>query len=60
MDKDDNYRGPESIGYAVFPRRGRAYHATFEGRKIEISVSEKGRNMRIFVDGTEWEEANNG
>lgn len=26
-------------------------------RRIQISVTEKGRNLRIFVDGIEWKAA---
>lgn len=50
----DNYRGPSQIAYAVFPGKGRSYHAEFEGRKFEVSFSEKGKRMRVFADGVEY------
>lgn len=53
MDNDE-YKGPDRIGYAVFPGRGTTYNAVFEGRQIELYFTEKQRKLRVFVDGKEW------
>lgn len=50
----DDYRGPSQIAYVAFPGKGRAYHAEFEGRKVQVSFSEKGKRMRVFVDNVEF------
>jgi hypothetical protein len=47
------YRGPDSISWATFPGRGRSYRMTVEGHDVEVSVSEKAKRVRVFVDGKE-------
>lgn len=49
----DQYQGPQSISWAVFPGRGRSYRIDLEGHAVELSVSEKGQRVRVFVDGKE-------
>lgn len=50
---EDEYRGPETVSYMRWPGRGRSYHMLIEGHDVQFSVSEKGKRVRVFVDGKE-------
>lgn len=54
MAEKDPFNGPREVGYAIFPGRGMAYHARYEGHDVQVSFSEKKNRMRIHVDGVEW------
>lgn len=47
------YEGPTEIGYANFPGRGTSYHFTISGHDIQIAISPKRKNVRVFVDHEE-------
>ena len=50
----DEYRGPTEIGYFSSPR-GTSYTMNVEGHYIEIYVTPKRRQVRVFVDHEKWE-----
>lgn len=50
----DNYEGPSSIGYALWPGRGTTYMMNFADHKVEVYLTEKRKKIRVYVDGKEW------
>ena len=52
-------RGPTEVGYFSSPR-GTSYTMNIEGHYIEIYLTPKRKQVRVFVDGYEWKKPNNG
>ncbi|MBB0990046.1 hypothetical protein G6009_00890 [Dietzia sp. SLG510A3-30A2] len=51
----DEYRGPTSIGHFTMPGRGTSYHMDFEGEhNVQVYITEKRKQIRVFVDHEEW------
>ena len=49
---DDLVRG--GISRFTVPGRGTSYTATYGGHQVQVYVTEKRKDIRIFVDGEEW------
>lgn len=47
-DVSDPYLGLAKI------RGSDVVHIDHKGRRVEVSISPKGSNVRVFVDGEEW------
>ena len=55
------YRGPKEISHYTRPGRGTTYTMQFErGHTVEVYVTEKRKQIRMFVNGYEWKKADNG
>lgn len=53
------HRGPTEVGYFSSPR-GASYTMNIEGHYIEIYVTAKRKQVRVFVDGYVWKKVGNG
>ena len=50
-------RGLTTIGFDSRPCRGTSYLFDLEGREIQVEVTAKRKQVRVFVDGDEWKKA---
>lgn len=50
---DDLARGGGLSRFTV-PGRGTSYTSTYGGHEVQVYVTEKRKNIRVFVDGQEW------
>lgn len=48
------YEGPTEIGHFTVPGRGTSYTAEYAGHQVQVYITEKRKQIRIFVDGHEW------
>ncbi len=49
------YEGPDEVHWIAIPKRGTSYNFKIAGRAMQVTVSSKGKNFRVHVDGVEWE-----
>lgn len=51
-----DYRGPTEIGHYSSPR-GASYTMTIEGHDVQVYVTAKRKQIRVFVNHDEWKKA---
>jgi len=57
MSAAADYNGPTQIGYSSRAGRGTSYSADYDGHNVQVYVTEKRKQVRVWVDGIEYRKA---